>query len=176
MSVCGFVAGALKTHPASVRVLVSGSCFKVPIMRHAYTWCGADSVDKNVIEANFKDGMSVVLCPGGVQEAALFGSQPNATRLYVRARRGMVRLAMKHGIPIVPCFAFGTETAFSLVGGAHHSPAWLKALGRVIGFLPMIFTGVFCLPMAPPPPGNYTNVIGTPIDCGAGSEVVVWYF
>jgi 2-acylglycerol O-acyltransferase 2 len=172
MSICGFVAGGLKTHPFSVRGAVTGACFKVPMMRHVYTWCGADSVDKKDIETNLKDGMSIVLCPGGVQEAALVGTQPDTIRLYIRSRKGMVRLAMRHGVPIVPCFAFGTENAFSIVGGAHHSPAWLKTIGRLIGFMPMCFLGVCGLPMAPPPPGNYTNVIGRPIDCGSGADVV----
>lgn len=142
------------------------------MMRHVYTWCGADSVDRNDIETNLKDGMSIVLCPGGVQEAALVGTQPDTIRLYIRSRKGIVRLAMRHGVPIVPCFAFGTENAFSIVGGANHSPAWLKTIGRVIGFMPMFFLGVCGLPMAPPPPGNYTNVIGRPIDCGSGSGIV----
>lgn len=39
-------------------------------------------------------------------------------RSYFRERRGCIRLAMRLGVPVVPCFAFGSYESFTIVGGA----------------------------------------------------------
>ena len=43
--------------------------------------------------------------PGGVQE--VLHMRHDAEVLYLRKRLGFVRLALQHGAPLVPAFAFG---------------------------------------------------------------------
>jgi hypothetical protein len=45
------------------------------------------------------------LVPGGVQE--VLHMRHDAEVLYLRKRLGFVRLALQHGAPLVPAFAFG---------------------------------------------------------------------
>ncbi len=45
-------------------------CFKVPLMKHIYTWVEAMPVDKKDIIRAISNKESPVICPGGVQEVA----------------------------------------------------------------------------------------------------------
>jgi 2-acylglycerol O-acyltransferase 2 len=161
LSICGFIG--LKYQPNLIGA-ISSACFAIPLMRHFYTWAGAESIDRKNLERNLSNGTSVVMCPGGVQETALVDTIPNTLRLYLKQRKGCIRLAMRQGVTIVPCFAFGTQNSFTLLGTSDQP--WLKRLGRWLGALPMIVLGSFYLPLAPPPPADYVNVIGTPIEVG----------
>ena len=50
---------------------------------HFYTWTGAETADRRNMERNLAAGISVALCPGGVQEAALVDTIPDTLRLCV---------------------------------------------------------------------------------------------
>jgi 2-acylglycerol O-acyltransferase 2 len=69
-------------------------------------------------------------------------------------------LALQHGVPILPAFTFGLRNSFDF---------WIprsklaKTIARKIGFLPMLFFGMFGIPFAPSKPCSYTTVVGKPI-------------
>lgn len=187
-SLCDFL-GAL---PGKRRLIgcISSACFRVPLMRHVWSWVCAESVDKSNVVSLLKRGVSVCLCPGGVREVicmseqqvrrsrqlrsvaqkginlkntsnsiqemsssvqSFFASQGDEIHqetlileetdktgpsndiihctthrnienvmekredvveeeecvLYLRARKGFVRLALQHNCPLVPMFTFG---------------------------------------------------------------------
>lgn len=80
--------------------------------------------------------------------------------LYLNNRLGMVKIAAQHGVPIIPVFAFNQRDIFR-----YWVPrsAWIHQLGRKIGFIPLVFFGVFNLPYGPPKPCALNIVAGKPI-------------
>lgn len=139
--------------------LLTGLCFKMPLMRHVYTWVNAHSVDKKDMLSLLKKGISPVLCPGGVQEVTFLGDETQCV-LYLKKRTGLFKIALQHGTPVIPVFSFGLQNSFSFW---IPKAKWIQKLGRKCGALPMMFFGVFGLPMGPAKPCQYVNVIGKPL-------------
>jgi hypothetical protein len=138
---------------------VTSICFTVPIMRHIYTWVSATTVDRNNMKSIISEGISPVVCPGGMQEVVLM-ENPDQCVLYLRNRFGIIKIAMQTGVPLVPSFAFGQRAAYRFW---IPKSALLQAIGRKIGFLPMVFFGIGNLPLAQPSPCPLTVVVGAPI-------------
>ena len=138
---------------------VASFCFNMPFMKHIYTWVNATPADKQNLIKMITSGISPVLCPGGVQEVTLMESDKECV-LYLKSRFGFIKLALQYGIPIFPVFAFGLRKSYI---------SWvpknklLVNIGRKVGFMPLFFFGVWCLPFAPPYPVDYTVVVGSPI-------------
>lgn len=138
---------------------ITSVCFSIPLMKHIYTWVNAVSVDKKNMTKLLNQGKSLVVCPGGVQEVTLLENNHEIV-LYLKSRLGFVKLAMQYGIPIVPAFTFGLRDSFSFwvpKGQFFHK------LSKVLGFMPMLFFGMFSLPLGPSKPCDYSIVIGKPI-------------
>lgn len=55
---------------------------------------------------------SIVLYVGGIAE--LFLSSPSEERLYVGKRKGFIKLAMRTGSEIIPCYYFGNTTCLEV--------------------------------------------------------------
>jgi len=144
---------------------VTGACFNVPLMRHMYTWVNATDVGKKNLLKLISNGISPVICPGGVQEVTLMSSKDECV-LYLKERKGFVKLAIQHGLPLVPAFTFGLKDSFDY--WVPKGKFWTK-LARQIGFLPMAFFGVFSLPLGPAKPVQYTVIAGSPIIVGAAN-------
>ena len=140
--------------------LVTSICFSIPIMRHIYTWCNAYSVDKANMINLIENGISPVLCPGGVQEVSYLDTNKKEYVLYLKNRLGFIKLAYRFGIPIIPVFSFGLQSSFDLWNIKNK---FLNNIGRRIGFAPVIFFGMWGTIMGPPKACKYINVIGKPI-------------
>ena len=140
--------------------LITSVCFLIPIIRHVYTWSNAQSVDKNNIIKLIQNGISPALCPGGAQEVAYLNTDTKECVLYLSKRLGFIKIAYQYGVPIIPVFSFGLRNSFDLWNIRN---AFLHKLGRRLGFLPVIFFGLWGTVMGPPKPCKYTNVIGPPI-------------
>ena len=111
--------------------------------------------------------MSPVLCPGGVQEVTYLGDDSECV-LYLKKRVGLFKMALQHGTPVIPVFSFGLQNSFSYwVPKAK----WVQKLGRKFGALPMMFFGMFGLPLGPAKPCQYVNVIGKPIPLPVAEKI-----
>lgn len=140
---------------------VSGVCFQVPFMRNIYTWCNGSSVDKSNMHRLMQTGVSPVVCPGGAKEASYLSPDGSECVLYMKNRRGLVRLALQYGRPIVPSFSFGLRQIYSF---------WIPPLGQLmdllshtLGMAPMVFFGCWGIPFGLPKPRQLNVVVGAPI-------------
>jgi len=81
--------------------------------------------------------------------------------LYLRHRKGFIKIALELGTPIVPVFTFGLDGSY-----AYHVPRgeMILRLSRTMGFLPVFFWGRWGVPLGIPRPQQITVVVGKPIE------------
>jgi len=95
-----------------------------------------------------------VLYIGGMIE--LFYSSPKEEVVFLKERKGFIKLALRSGADVVPVYMFGNTTVLSVL-------AWgpLASLSRSLGMSVTFFWGRFGLPM--PNPVHMTYVRGRPL-------------
>jgi diacylglycerol O-acyltransferase 2, plant len=67
---------------------------------------------------------------------------PGVETVFLRKRHGFVRLALEHGAPLVPVFAFGQTPQYGWV-----RLPFAARLARKIGWVPMLIWGAMGTPM-----------------------------
>ncbi|TYZ62627.1 hypothetical protein PybrP1_002387 [[Pythium] brassicae (nom. inval.)] len=97
--------------------------FRIPIFREYLLWLGCVNADRRIAEKVLRSGKSLVILVGGIMEQML--SQRGEHAVYVKKRKGHIRLALKYGTPIVPGYNFGETDLFT------HS-SFLLSLRRLI--------------------------------------------
>lgn len=97
---------------------------------------------------------SVILYIGGMIE--LFRSSPKREAVFLKGRKGFIKLAMREGADVVPTYMFGNTTVLSAL-------TWgpLATLSRKLGVSVTFFWGRFGLPV--PKPVKLTYVRGRPL-------------
>ncbi|CAI7804449.1 unnamed protein product [Closterium sp. NIES-54] len=81
--------------------------------------------------------------------------------VFIRQRFGFIRLALQHGVPLLPCFVFGQTSAYRWW---RPEGAWYRWVARRLGFAPILFWGMWGSPIPFRTP--LIIVIGTPIGQG----------
>jgi 1-acyl-sn-glycerol-3-phosphate acyltransferase len=115
-----------------VRGLGDHNHFALPIWRDLLRRIGAVRGTRENCARLFQAGEAVLVFPGGGRE--VFKHKGEKYRLVWKERVGFARLAIEHGVPIVPFAAVGVEDMFEIVLDADDvlgSPvgALLRALG-----------------------------------------------
>ena len=121
---------------------LTSACFKVPLMRHVYTWVNATSIDKKNLIKMINQNISPVICPGGVQEVTMLEKDDECV-LFLKSRFGFVKLALQFGIALIPVFSFGLNKSFHYVKPSK----FLISISRKLGFVPMMFFGMWGTPL-----------------------------
>jgi len=153
-----------------VKGLITGACFKIPIMRQVYSWNQTVPVDKKTFRQRLKNNQAVLFVPGGMQEVTMLDpKRPQDLILYLKNRKGFIKLALENGNPIIPVFCFGLDGSYSY---------WIprgklvNQIASYIGFVPLIMWGRFGIPLGIPRPNKLHNIIGKPIEIPCeGSDV-----
>lgn len=85
---------------SKLTVLGSRFILNIPIVGMLMRWWGVQSVNAKNMERLMKKGKSIGLVPGGYEEATL--TSQKVFRLFIKDRKGFVKLALKHGYSLVP--------------------------------------------------------------------------
>jgi len=88
--------------------------FLVPGHRELVYWLGGCAASKRGMESllKIKKGIATVLVPGGARES--LNGEKDEIRLVLRKRKGFIKLAIRHGVPLVPTFSFGEQRVYDL--------------------------------------------------------------
>ena len=95
------------------RVLAATFVFFVPFYREINLWGGIVDAARYSALRVLESGKSVALVPGGATEALY--TDPNEDVVYLRKRRGFIKLALQHGAPLVPVFSFNEANTYKLL-------------------------------------------------------------
>ena len=81
----------------------------LPIWRHIFGWLGVVRADRSTLSYHMAKGAHMCIIPGGIAELLLTSHKEE--RVFLRKRKGFVKLAIQHGFPILPCYHFGNSEA-----------------------------------------------------------------
>ena len=94
------------------RVLTATAAFFVPFIRELWLWSYCvDASKPTAVRVLTVEKSSVFVYPGGEKEQleTVYGQQ----RVFLKSRKGFVKLALEHGAHLVPVYAFGETDLYS---------------------------------------------------------------
>jgi len=101
-----------KVHDADKRDLGATVLFRIPIIRDIVLWFGIVDAGRSTAVKVLESGRSVYVVPGGEMEQML--TIEGKHRLFINHRKGFVRLAVEFGCDLVPLYAFGETSLYSV--------------------------------------------------------------
>ena len=139
--------GGFTTAMRDTRALASGAIFKVPFVRHLWTWLGLDPISRTTMMEMLLAKRSVVIIPGGVAEC--MAMERGVETLYLRKRFGFVKVAIQTGAHLMPAFTFGQSEAYGYWRlGPPVVPRFVANwLSETFAFAPIVFWGKFGTPL-----------------------------
>lgn len=95
---------------------------------------------------------------GGVQEVLMLNPEkPEDVILYLKKRKGFIKLALTTGSPVVPVFGFGLDGSY---GYWFPRGSLTEKISRWMGYVPLVFWGRWFIPYGIPKPQKIHIVIG----------------
>lgn len=119
-----------------------------PFLRYLIMLGGATDVSAASLSRATRKGICVGIVPDGIagifqQEVGRGGSCPEE-RVALRDRKGLARLSLRMGIPLVPCYSLGNSAVYASWYDKFGVMEWLSRRLRMSVF---IFWGRFGLPL-----------------------------
>jgi len=155
-------------------VCVASLLLRVPFLADYLLLCHARSQDRKTFSNLLQAGATVAVQPGGLHEQV--ETDDKKERLYFPANLGFIRLAIQHGVPLLPVYSFGENQLF-------RTAEWVRKINRFfyknfkIGNLIMFgHGGIPTSPLLPTPlmmpvPGRRLHIqFGKPVDVGPKEE------
>ena len=126
------------------RTLAASILFKIPGVRTVTLKTGCVDAGRATANRCLRQGLSLFLCPGGQDEQleTICGRE----RVYLKSRKGFVRLAMIHNVPLVPAYCFGSSDLYRTYGAFYGVRRWLVRNLRIALPLYSGDWGFFCYP------------------------------
>lgn len=118
-----------------------------PIIKQQMCSIGVIDASRESSTKALNNNLTIGISTGGVAEVFETNSQPNEETIILKNRIGLIKLALRTGADLVPCYLFGNTELFTLFTGNKTSHSFLKKLSRKIGFAVIVFWGRFGLPI-----------------------------
>ncbi|KAG7361611.1 diacylglycerol acyltransferase [Nitzschia inconspicua] len=141
----------------NVRTLGASVLLLIPIVREIFLWTSGIDASRSVAEEALENGYSLVVLPGG--EAEQIRTICSRERVYLKNRKGFLKLALRKGVPVVPMYVFGASDFYRTSNALMGPRLWLvKNLGICIPFAVGLWGSILC-----PRPVKTTIVVGEPL-------------
>jgi hypothetical protein len=140
--------------------VVHGAVDHEPLMRWVSSSLGFVTGDGDAVALAKARGEHVLVQPGGTREGCR--SSLHRYRVDWGERTGYLRLALRHGLPIIPIAAHGVDDGYLGLNDGHALGKRLGAPQRLPLWLGVGPLGLF--PFSPPFPVKITQLVGEPID------------
>jgi len=128
----------------SIQTAVASVLLRTPILKHVMGIYGLTPASGSNVRSILKNGKGVsgclVLYVGGIAE--LFKSSRKEERLYLKNRKGFIKVALREGVDVVPVYLFGNTSVLTVV-----KTGILASLSRKMGMSLTYFWGKFFLPV-----------------------------
>lgn len=147
------------------RALGARSLFKIPIVRDLVLLAGAVDASAAVASKCLSSGLSLTILPGGEHEQLL--AEYDKHVIYVKARKGFCKLAVKHNVPIVPSYCFGETSTFYTSSFLINPRKWLAK--KFFVAIPLAWGGSWWNPFAPLA-APLTHCVGAPLPVPPADE------
>lgn len=140
LSFTGICSGAV--YPeflVPIKTAVASAVLYTPIIKHVMGIFGLCDASKLSLKQQLKK-TSVVLYVGGIAE--LFLSCPTEERVFLKKRKGFIKLALAEGVDVIPIYLFGNTSILTVV-----KTGLLAKLSRKFQVSLTYFWGKFGLPI-----------------------------
>jgi len=153
----GMLKDIIPTIYHKTRTLAASVLFLIPVVREMALYTGCINASRDVAERILDKGYSIVVLPGG--EAEQLRTVYQQERIYLKNRKGFIKLGLRKNIPIVPVYVFGVNDYYYTTDAGAGVRKWLqKKFGVCIPLIAGLWGSIFC-----PFPIPTTIVFGEPI-------------
>jgi 1-acyl-sn-glycerol-3-phosphate acyltransferase len=131
----------------SFRGLAASSALRPPIFKQILRSIGIIDASRNVARKALENKESLGISTGGVAE--VFETNADDECIVLKERIGLIKLAIRTGADLVPCYLFGNTKVLSCWAGEGIPGARniLETISRKVGFALIIIHGRFGLPI-----------------------------
>mmetsp|Transcript_63979 Transcript_63979/g.166258 ORF Transcript_63979/g.166258 Transcript_63979/m.166258 type:complete len:340 (+) Transcript_63979:45-1064(+) len=125
-------------------VCVAPLLLKIPILAEFLLLCHARSQDISTFSRLLASGATVAVQPGGLREQV--ATDDKQERVFFPAKLGFIRLALQHGVALLPTYAFGENQLYKTAPWVQRLNQWCY---RKLGTGSMIILGQGGIPSSP---------------------------
>jgi 1-acyl-sn-glycerol-3-phosphate acyltransferase len=129
------------------RGLASSSALRPPFFKQILRSIGVIDASRHVARKTLEHGESIGISTGGVAE--VFETNDNDEVILLKMRFGLIKLAIRTGSDLVPCYLFGNTKLLSCWAGEGIPGlrSVLEYISRKLGFALIVIYGRFGLPV-----------------------------
>lgn len=106
---CGFFD---KVYNGPKRDLAATILFLLPGLRELISLLGNVDASSKTAHYNLKQGRSLQIFVGGEKEQLM--TKPGEHKIFLKSRKGFIKLALQYGCDLVPTYAFGENELYSI--------------------------------------------------------------
>eukprot|EP00605_Chrysophyceae_sp_TOSAG23-4_P002906 GSChrysophyteH1.ASY1.ANO1.3201.1 assembled CDS len=131
-----------KVYKGDRRDLAASILFYIPVVREILLALGNVDAGANTAKKQLQKKRSLLIFVGGEKEQLM--TEPNSHKIYCRSRFGFVKLALQHGVELVPMYTFGENEIYHISHAFHDIRHWLQR-NLSIGISLFYGRGLLCM-------------------------------